>query len=134
MKKISFAIACIAVLTTFTVSAAAQGLAKADIPFSFSVHEKTFPAGIYEVRYLGGSIMRLEETKTKDGVILMAPSGIRQSSNMHLLFRQYGERRFLASMADKTLGYQVDFAKSKSEREIQKLRRTATIVALRLNP
>ena len=134
MKKISFAIACIAVLSSFTPSATAQGLAKADVPFSFSVHEKTFPAGTYELRYLGSSIVRFENMKSRDGVILMVPSAIRESADMHLVFRQYGERAFLASMVDKKLHYEADLPKSNSEREIQKSRKTATVVALRLNP
>jgi hypothetical protein len=134
MKKISFAIACIVILSAFTVSAAAQQLAKADVPFSFSVHEKTFPAGIYEVRYLGGSFVRLQDAKSGIGVTLMAPSAIRESANMHLMFRQYGDRVFLASMTDKTLHYEADFPKSNAEREIQRSRKTATVVALRMNP
>jgi hypothetical protein len=134
MKKISFAIACIAILTTFAASAAAQQLAKADIPFSFSVHDKTFPAGTYQVRYLEGSFVRLEDAKTSNGVTLLAPSAIRESSEMHLVFRQYGDRHFLAAMTDRALGYEANFPKSKAESELQKSRKNATVVALRLNP
>ena len=134
MKKISFAIACIAALSSFTVSAAAQGLAKADVPFNFSVHEKTLPAGTYEVRYLGNSIVRLENAKSREGVTLIVPSAIRESADMHLMFRQYGEQVFLASMVDRKLHYEADLPKSNSEREIQKSRKIATIVALRLKP
>lgn len=131
MKKISFAIACIVVLSLCAGSAAAQQLATATIPFGFSVHDKTFPAGAYQVRYLGSSMVRLEKVEGGEGVTLVAPSAIRQSSGMDLKFRQYGEQRFLAGMADKTLGYEADFPRSNTENNLRKWRKNATIVALR---
>ena len=132
MKKISFAIACTVVLSMLTINAAAQThqLGKATIPFSFSVHDQTYPAGTYEVRQIGNDLLRLQEVKSGNGVTLFGGSAIRQSVNLKVMFRQYGEGRFLSAIQDDTLGYSAIVPKSQSEREAQRMRPHATTVAL----
>jgi hypothetical protein len=132
MKKISFAIACTVVLSMMTINAAAQThqLGKANIPFSFSVHDQTYPAGTYEVRQISNDLLRLQEVKSGRGVTLFGGSPIRESVNLKLMFRQYAEGRFLSAIQDDKLGYSAIVPKSQSEREIQKKRTDATIVAL----
>ncbi len=130
MKKISFAVVCTVVLSSLVGSAVAQTVARAPIPFSFSVHDKTFPAGTYEVRYLGSSMVRLAKPNGGEGVTIFAPSAIRESSNMHLLFRQYGERFFLSAMTDPALHYEAELPVSSSERRARKSHGVPTIVAL----
>ena len=132
MKKISFAIACAVVLSVLNIGAAAQThtLAKANIPFSFSVHDTTYAAGSYEVRRIGHGLVRLQQVNSGTGVTLFAPSTISESVNMKLVFRQYGEGRFLAAIQDQKLGYTASVPASRSEREIQKKQKNAVIVAL----
>src|SRR5258706_5337632 len=124
MKKISFAIACTVVLSVMTINAAAQThqLGKANIPFSFSVHDRTYPAGTYEVRQLSNDLLRLQEVKSGKGVTLFGGSAIRESVNLKLMFRQYGEGRVLSAIRDDTLGYSAIVPKSQSERDLQKRR------------
>lgn len=132
MKKISFAIASIVVVSALTLTAAAQThqLGKANIPFSFSVHDQTYPAGTYEVRQIGQDLLRLQDVKSGTGVTLFGGSTIRESVSLKLVFRQYNEGRFLSAIQDNQLGYTAMVPPSQSEREIQKMRKHATIVAL----
>ena len=132
MKKISFAIACTVVLSLMTINAAAQthDLGKANIPFGFSVHDQTYPAGTYEVSRISNDLLRLQDVKSGRGVTLFGRSAIRQSVNLKLMFRQYREDRFLSAIQDDTLGYSAIVPQSQSEREIQKQRKDAAIVAL----
>jgi hypothetical protein len=131
MKKFSFAIACIVVVSALTLTAAAQNqLGKANIPFSFSVHDQTYPAGTYEVRQIGHDLLRLQDVSNGSGVTLFAGSAIRESVSLKLVFRQYGEGRFLAAVQDDKLGFAATVPASQSERQIQKMRKNAVIVAL----
>jgi hypothetical protein len=131
-KKISFAIACIVVLSALSIGAAAQNLtlAKANVPFAFSVHDTTYPAGTYQVRQIGQDLLRLENVTDGRGVTLFAPSTIRESAGMTLVFRQYEQGRFLSSIEDRKLGYVTSVPMSGGEREMQKMQKHATIVAL----
>jgi len=133
MKKTSFAIACIVILSALSIGAAAQNptLAKATVPFAFSVHDTTYPAGTYQVRHLSNDLLRLENVTSGQGVTIFAPSAIRESVGMTLVFHQYEQGRFLASLEDRKLGYAANVGTSASERDIQKMRgKHATIVAL----
>ncbi len=132
MKKFGFVVIS-AVLIFMTLNADAQTLVRASIPFSFNVHEKTMPAGQYELTYLGSSFVRLQVVKGNDGVTLFAPSAIRESTGMTFTFRQYGEQRFLSSIADPTLHYRAEIPKSNHEREMQKSYQTATLISMRVH-
>jgi hypothetical protein len=117
MKKTSFAIAFVVLFTlTLTATAQTQQLAKANIPFSFSVHEQTFTPGMYEVRRLGDGMLRLERVTDHSGVTILTGSTIRQSVAMKLVFHQYGSERYLREIADPVLGFSAPISQSNAER------------------
>jgi hypothetical protein len=117
MKKTSFAISFVVLLAlTLTATAQTQQLAKANIPFSFSVHEQTFTPGMYEVRRLGDGMLRLERVTDRSGVTILTGSTIRQSVAMKLVFHQYGSERYLREIADPVLGFSAPISQSNAER------------------
>jgi hypothetical protein len=130
MKKIRFAIACIALVGAFTLAATAQNrvLAVADVPFAFTVHDAAFPAGTYEVRQIGSQTIRLQDPRTTHGVTLMSASSIGEARSLTLRFHQYGNQYFLAKVFSPALN--VYAVTSVAERELQKSRNIATVVAL----
>ena len=132
MKKTSFAIALV-VLFALSLTATAQTytLAKATIPFRFSVHEQTFPAGVYEVRQLGSGVLRLEKMSDHTGVSILTGSAIRQSAGMNLTFHQYGSEYFLREVADPVLGFSAEIASSDAERAAKARQPKETVVAVK---
>jgi hypothetical protein len=132
MKKTSFAIV-LAVLFTLTLTATAQtySLAKAKIAFGFSVHEQTFAAGTYEVRQLGGGVLRLENVSDHTGVSILVGSAIRQSAGMNLVFHQYGNDYFLREISDPVLGFSAEIERSNAERSAKARQPKETVVAVK---
>ena len=132
MKKTSFAVA-LAVMFTLTLTAAAQTytLAKANIPFRFSVHEQNFDPGVYEVRQLGGGVLRLEKITDHTGVSILTGSAVRQSAGMNLVFHQFGSQYFLREIADPALGFSAEIARSNAERDARARQPKETVVAVK---
>lgn len=132
MKKTSFAIA-LAVMFTLTLTASAQtySLAKANIPFRFSVHEQTLDPGVYEVRQLGSGVLRLERITDHKGVSILTGSAIRQSVGMNLVFHQFGSEYFLREIADEKLGFSAEIERSNAEREAKARQPRETVVAVK---
>ncbi len=132
MKKISLAIAAVVVLSTFTLTAAAQNrvLGRANVPFSFAAHDQRFDAGTYELRQIGAQIVRLQDVASGRGVTLMSPQAIGESSVTSLTFRSYGTRAFLAAVNAQS--YHIAVGKSAAEQDVEaSLAKTKTI-ALKL--
>jgi hypothetical protein len=131
MKKTSFALALALLTLTLTATAQTYSLAKANIPFSFSVHEQTFPAGAYEVRQLGGGVLRLEKVSDHSGVSILTSSAIHQSASMKLTFHRYGSEYFLREIADPALGFSADIARSSAEQAAKARQPKETVVAVK---
>jgi hypothetical protein len=131
MKTIRFSIvAAIVILSSFTLSAAAQNrvLGRADIPFSFAAHDQSFGAGAYELRQIGAQIVRLQEVTTARGVTLISPQAIGEDSTTKIVFRCYGTREFLAAVVAPS--YQISVAKSRAEQEAEATTAKVRTVAL----
>jgi hypothetical protein len=131
MKKIGFSIvAAVVVLSSLTLTAAAQGriLAQANIPFSFAAHGQTFDAGAYEICQMGAQVVRLQDVKTRRGVTLLSPQNVGVSTPTKIVFRRYGDRHFLAAVV--TTSYQISVPKSRPELEVASARMKTTMVAL----
>ena len=133
MKKISFAV--IAILTLFASSVLAQDrvIARATVPFSFSVHDKTFAAGTYDVRQLGAGVLRMENKKTWEGVTIIAAPAVSGEASAKLVFRQYGAQRFLSAIVAPAGAYGAELSTSNMEREVARSRGKAQIVAINMH-
>ncbi len=129
MKKISFAVAAFALVSLMATSAAAQNMVigKADVPFSFTAHNRTLPAAQYVARQLGAQVLRLEDVTTHEGVTLVgafdAPSKVSK-----LIFHKYGEQTFLASV-ESVIG-SVTVPKSAEEKSAARKSRESEIATL----
>ena len=133
MKKISFSIvAAVVVLNSLTLTAAAQNrvLGHADIPFSFSANGQRFEAGTYELRQISTQIIRLQDVATGQGVTLLSPQTIGESSTTNLVFRSYGTRQFLAAVVAPS--YQVSIPRSQVEKEVEASAAKMKTVALQV--
>lgn len=130
MKKTSFTIAAVVILSSFAITAAAQNrvLSRADIPFAFAAHDQRFEAGAYQLRQIGANIVRFEEVATGKGVTLLSPQPIGESDTT-IVFHRYGTRQFLAAVVAPS--YQISLSKSKVEQELASSPTKTTIVALK---
>jgi hypothetical protein len=114
-------------LVTSVASTQAQSLAyriKANVPFDFSVGEKKLPAGTYSVSRMssGDTVIAITGDDGHSKAIRLSNSTQRLNarSQATLVFRHYGDQYFLYQVwpAGATIGRQ--FARSRSEREIQR--------------
>ena len=98
MKKQLFALLGLSLL--LAVSASAQTVAKANIPFNFIVAGKTLPAGEYTIRSLD-TIQRVLVIRGSDkSQMVMANScaSAKPSDTSKLVFHRYGDRYFLSQI------------------------------------
>jgi hypothetical protein len=124
MKRQAFSLICLLSLLLVAGSAIAQTVhVRANIPFSFTVGSKTFPAGTYDVRtidYLNGKTLLLQ---TRDASASMmvgsnAAANLEPANKTKLIFNQYGERYFLSQIwvVGETRGHQL--LKTSREKEL----------------
>jgi hypothetical protein len=112
---------------------------RVDIPFAFSVGNKTLPAGKYDIHCVNTAsplkILQLRDESGRTSVLVRTSSIIgKTQDNARLVFNRYGDRYFFAQAwlpADNT-GMQAP--KSRSERatanELASIRRATETVAL----
>jgi hypothetical protein len=125
MKKQLLAIvATLSIVITLTVTGLASLSTKvtANIPFDFMVSGKTLPAGTYTV--VQGStkntlVIRSRENSVAIGAITMEATD-KSKAKARLVFRRYGNQRFLAQVFDGYSGEGQELPKSKAEREAAK--------------
>jgi len=68
MKRQAFSIISLLSLLLMAGSAIAQTVrVRGDIPFNFTVGNKTFPAGVYDVATLGSSDAKMLRLQSRDG-------------------------------------------------------------------
>src|SRR5215204_2235362 len=91
---------------------------QADIPFAFSVGNKTLPEGNYTIRPAGNGrrMWRLQARDGKASQFLLAGnlSGVRGDQGLWLSFHRYGTKHYLAGF--RTDSYQVGLPTSSSEK------------------
>jgi hypothetical protein len=110
------------------VSARAQtgGLIKADIPFTFTVGDKTLPSGEYIIERINRQT--IQETlliRTTDGrtSVLVRTMPFETNAGQHsakLVFNCYGEKRYLSQLWTPADDFGLELHKSRMERELQK--------------
>jgi hypothetical protein len=131
------ALITVAGLSTARAQMSGDPLLVANIPFAFSVGEKTLPAGEYTVRCTNrDSSMKILQLRSKDGrdsALIQTNSVIGKiKDNARLVFHQYGGQYFFAQAwlpADNT-GMQAPRSRTEKTRELAREKRTTeTVVA-----
>ncbi len=118
-KKMLLSMATLSAMALMAVAPAfAQDTVDAKIPFAFNVGSKSLPAGDYQVRRLGNSIMAVQNADTHEAAVAlsMAASPKPISSEAVLEFHQYGDRYFLSEVRTQDNGRTL--TPSKLERQV----------------
>ena len=124
MLRIFLMSSLLAILTVSSVYAQSNQEQTANIPFSFTVGSKVFPAGEYVVAHLNPQSDKAALLiKSADGrmskIVLMTPvqAGEAQES-ARLVFNRYGEQYFLAQVWTPADNMGLELPKSRSERTL----------------
>jgi hypothetical protein len=93
---------------------------RANIPFAFTVGDKTLPAGVYTVRVLNpASDRKVLQIRSERGdvsaMVQTVPAKDAPSSDTKLVFRRYGENYFFAKA--QTAGEPTSLAATRSRAE-----------------
>ncbi len=103
-------------------SLAAQSRLTANIPFGFSVTNKTLPAGSYTITVSsGGSILSLTSgSDLKSTIVLLSCTGYDrdlQGAQSQLVFHRYGNEYFLSRIEDGPRGTTSQLPPTRDEKE-----------------
>ncbi|MGH9850826.1 MAG: hypothetical protein ACREBD_13395 [Blastocatellia bacterium] len=102
----------------------ASGL-KANIPFDFSVGDKTLPAGVYTVvPQTTSSVLRIRCEDGRTGVLVQTHGlqARREQDQTKLVFHRYGDQYFLSQVWTAGDSNVREIQKSRTERELVKNR------------
>lgn len=110
------------------VSAPAQtgGLLKADIPFTFTVGDKTLPSGEYIIERINRqTIQETLQIRTADGrtSVLVRTMPFQTKSGQDsakLVFNCYGEKRYLSQLWTPGDNFGLELHKSRTERALRR--------------
>src|ERR1700758_3587486 len=103
MKRQAFSLFGLLSLLLVAGSAIAQTVhVRANVPFSFTVGDKTFPAGMYEIGTVdsrGGNTLRLQARDGSSSMIMSdAAETLERADKTQLVFNKYRDRYFLAEI------------------------------------
>lgn len=102
----------------------AQAGARANVPFAFSLEQKSMPAGSYEIGSASNNVLLVRNLDTKQSRLLIAPMHVQASQasgtpHSKLVFHKYGDQYFLAQIWDGQNNTGIAFPESKGEKELQ---------------
>jgi hypothetical protein len=110
-------------LTVAAVYANPTDTLKANIPFDFSVGNKTLPPGVYTVRPITSTgMLRIRREDGREAVMIQT-NGVmarRAQDQTKLVFRRYGNQYFLAQVWTAGDSNGRELWKSRTERELIK--------------
>jgi hypothetical protein len=93
------AIVAAAAFTSIPAMAASKGATNVNVPFSFTVHGKTLPAGIYQVRWDGSGDFVTMQSSTAVETFLWSPIGSAKADRrVTLRFEPQGQGLALQSI------------------------------------
>jgi hypothetical protein len=126
MKKLSFLLGLMSLLIFLTAgSAYAQTSVKADIPFAFTVNDKSLLAGSYTMSQYGLAIVSLliQELNNPEAQAYVLANAVETNPGKalvhpRLVFRRYGEQYFLGQVW-MSEGNTIGRAIPKSAKELQ---------------
>ncbi len=125
--RILNAILAVSVLTVGAVATASAQLPgtgmSAEIPFAFTVGERTLPAGTYEVRRVGDDpfLLCIQNVANRNNVAMFITSRLDEVNTIRhseLLFHRYGDIYFLARITSPYEGIVRELQPSKQERRM----------------
>src|SRR5262245_2195366 len=119
LKALSLASLVFALMAP-TVSANISEPIKVNIPFAFTVRNKTLPAGAYRVSNLTSEMLQIQSADCKQVDTFQTnhmQAGL-TPGRAKLSFRRYGDRYFLVQVWTPWEGYEL--ARSRAERELIK--------------
>jgi hypothetical protein len=90
-------------LAVVSVQAQTRRSITVTVPFAFQIGDKTLPAGDYSIKQLSADTLVVASTSGEESVIAPAVGRVENGVNAKpstekLVFRQYGERCFLAQV------------------------------------
>jgi len=114
------------ILTTLTlallisVPLSAQTIAKATVPFDFTVGQTKMPAGTYEISPLSHAILIMDRKTAKSVLSLFnSEEPSRGDSTPKLVFHRYGDKYFLSQVSRGNGGAVMQLPTSKLEEEVR---------------
>jgi len=134
MKKhaATLLILMLAGLTELVNAQVIQPRITAQVPFAFIANGKTMPPGECTISVQGDGVKSLWITCGKEKVLAIphATESVKLNERTVLVFRQYGERYFLASISrqGETSGYEFPVQKMESELRAQNVTETDVVL------
>ena len=129
MKRNLIGILTLVVMTVLisATGAYAQGYAKADVPFAFTVGSAQLPAGTYEIKPAnsGSSAILILNMQTNKGAMANAGREQPRDESPKLVFHRVGNQYFLAEVWRGTGSEGMIVPPSKQEKELEKELRAA---------
>jgi len=121
MKRNLFGILTTLTLALLTsVPLSAHTIAKATVPFDFTVGQTRMPAGTYEISPLSHAIV-IRDSKTAKSILSLFNSeeASRGDSTPKLVFHRYGDKYFLSQVSRGHGGAVMQLPTSKLEEEVR---------------
>ncbi|MCI0391768.1 MAG: hypothetical protein MOB07_23745 [Acidobacteria bacterium] len=123
-KQILSVVVTLSIVISLSIASLAGLISKvtADIPFDFTVKDKQFPAGKYEVfRGPATGTLIIRNVNTKSSMVsIVHESDAKAESKAKLVFHRYGNSYFLSQAWDGMNDSGSELSKSKAEREVAK--------------
>jgi len=128
-RHVLLTIAIMIMCGVFVVSAEAQTLGtqtmRAEIPFAFTVGQKTLPAGVYSVTILNpASDRKALQIRSADGrtsaIVQTTAVNGNLAATPKFVFRRYGDRHFFAHVQMAGDATTLAAAKTSAERAVQR--------------
>ena len=89
------------------------------VPFPFTVDNKTFAAGEYEVRQPSQFILSVRNVENQASALeRVEPAGSKADGRAKSVFHRYGGAYFLAAISDGSWQSTYDFGRSNEEKEL----------------
>ena len=103
-----------------SVPLSAQTIAKATVPFDFTVGQTKMPAGTYEISPLSHAILIMDRKTAKSVLSLFnSEEPSRGDSTPRLVFHRYGDKYFLSQVSRGNGGAVMQLPTSKLEAEVR---------------
>ena len=140
MKRTVFGALTALVLALVTNIAFAQShtMAKADVPFAFTVEPKSMPAGQYSIIEISAGVLQVRNDSNNASLAVIAQhEESLNPQNPRMLFHKYGDRYFLAEVWGGSGNSGMEFPAGKLEQEMRAAYRNTSphaeevVVALR---
>jgi hypothetical protein len=102
----------------------AQARTVANVPFDFSLNQKSMSAGAYEISAQSEKVLLMRDLDTSETRLVIAPMHVEASqasgtAHAKLVFHKYGDQYFLSQIWDGQSHIGIAFPESKREKEQQ---------------